>query len=547
MKTLTSRRLLLAGLIAAAAAAAGSGPAAAATLTVCPNGCAFTQIAPAVAAANNGDSIAVGAGTYQGGFTIDKSVDLVGGGATHTVISGGGPVITIGEAFAASEPTVSISGVTITGGVTRSSPESVACAGEEGVFAAGGGIEVPPRTDPGGPCGHDNFGGGATVTITNSVITGNLVAPSEAVPAVTVGFPAFAPDVGWAFGGGIDTSGSLTLKNTTVSDNRIGSASGLSGLAVFAEGAGIFSALGDLTSTNSTISGNQAAASPHGVIADAAGIASGGTFTMTNSSVTDNRATVITDFVFGAVPGAGGIHNKGGQAVTISNTTISGNAATVTNSSGSSFAVAGGINEPGDVIPTTLSNDEFTDNSVSVTALPGSTGDAYGRSGAGEMGGTLTNVRLTGNTVEATSAAGNATAEAGATVLDGGTISNSLISHNSIRGAAPLGSVDVRGGGIDTYAATTLRNSTVFGNMARASGASGSARGGGIYDVAFSEGPDGPPGGSLALEKTSVSGNSLSASAGILLQGGGIFAQAETVTLTNSWVMHNVPDQCFGC
>src|SRR6266852_6227487 len=222
MKNPKTRRLLLAGLVAAAAAAAGSGTVAAATLTVCPSGCAFSQIGPAVAAAKNGDTIAVAAGTYQGGITIDVSVKLTGAGAGRTIISGGGPVLTIGTFGAASEPTVSIDGVTVTGGVTRSSPESVPCTGKAGVWAAGGGIEGPPSTDfSGGAC--NDFGGGATVTITNSVITGNRVAPSDTVPFAACG----GCPVAWAFGGGIDTSGSLTLANTTVSDNRIGSASGL--------------------------------------------------------------------------------------------------------------------------------------------------------------------------------------------------------------------------------------------------------------------------------------------------------------------------------
>ena len=39
---------------------------------------------------------------------------------------------------------MSISGVTITGGVARSSPESVPFTGKAGVWAAGGGIEIPP-------------------------------------------------------------------------------------------------------------------------------------------------------------------------------------------------------------------------------------------------------------------------------------------------------------------------------------------------------------------------------------------------------------------
>jgi hypothetical protein len=531
------------GMMAIAAAAVGSSQASSATLTVCPSGCAFSQVAAAVAAAKNRDTISIAAGTYAGGFTVNVSLKLVGGGAGKTIISGGGPVITIGEAFAASEPTVSIDGVTITGGVTRSSPESVPCAGKEGVWAAGGGIEVPPSTDPGGPCGHDNFGGGATVTITNSVITGNRVAPSN-----TASLDCPGGTCAFAFGGGIDTSGSLTLANTTVSDNRIGSASGLSGLATFAEGAGIFSARGDITITNSTISGNQGAASPNGFLADAPGIASNGTFTMSNSSVTNNRATVNGHF-FGGFVISGGIHVKeDAQSASISNTTISGNAATVTNSFGGAIVISGGLSIDIFPAPVSLSNDAISDNSVSATTLPGSSGGAFavGRSGAGEFGGTLSNVRLTGNTIDVSSAAGTAVAEGGASIFDGGTITNSLISNNHIHASAPLGSVDVRGGGLNLFDQTTLRNSTVSGNTVDASGTSGSARGGGIFDIAFPDGPDGPPGGPLTLQNSNVTANTLSG-AGLTVQGGGIYLQDEPITLTRSLISQNVPDQCIGC
>jgi hypothetical protein len=544
MKTLKMKQLLVVGLAAAATATGGSARAASA-LTVCPSGCAFTQVAAALAAAKDGDTISIAPGTYSGGFTIDANVKLEGSGPGRTTISGGGPVLTIGTFGAASEPTVSIDGVTITGGVTRSSPESVPCTGKEGIWAAGGGIEVPPSTDPGGAlavgqCDADHFGGGATVTITNSVITGNRVAPSDTVP-----FPPCGGCPGaWAFGGGIDTAGSLTLANTTVSDNRIGNASGLSGLARFAEGAGIFSALGDVAISNSTISGNQADASPGGPIADAGGIASNGTFTMSNSSVTNNSATVNTDFFFGFVPSAG-IHIKGNaQAATISNTTISGNAATVTNSFGFASVNSGGLNI--EICPPArcaLSNDAISENSVSATTLPGSFADAVGRSGAGEFGGTLNNVRLTGNGVDVSSASGNATALGGAGVFDGGTITNSLIGDNHVHAAAPFGSIDVRGGALNVFGATTLRNSTVGGNKVDAAGASGSARGGGIYD-GFN--PDGPPGGPLVLQNSPVTANTLSG-AGLTLQGGGIFLQDQPITLTHSLITQNVPDQCFGC
>ena len=55
---------------------AGAGAGSAATLQVCPSGCPYTQIAPAVAAAKSGDTIKVGPGTYVGGITIDVSVRL---------------------------------------------------------------------------------------------------------------------------------------------------------------------------------------------------------------------------------------------------------------------------------------------------------------------------------------------------------------------------------------------------------------------------------------------------------------------------------------
>ena len=89
-------------------------------------------------------------------------------------------------------------------------------------MAEGGGIEIPPNAD---------FTGGATVTISNSVITGNRVAPTQTLPfgppcPGNVNCPYAA-----ANGGGIDSWGTLTLTNTTVSNNRVGTASGLSSIA----------------------------------------------------------------------------------------------------------------------------------------------------------------------------------------------------------------------------------------------------------------------------------------------------------------------------
>ena len=79
-------------------------------------GCSST-VQAAVDAAHDGDTIVIAPGTYAGGVTVDVSVAIVGAGASSTIIKGGGPVLTIGVPHAASQPTVSITGVTITGGV----------------------------------------------------------------------------------------------------------------------------------------------------------------------------------------------------------------------------------------------------------------------------------------------------------------------------------------------------------------------------------------------------------------------------------------------
>ena len=90
----------------------------------------------------------------------------------------------------------------------------------------------------------------------------------------------------------------------------------------------------------------------------------------------------------------------------------------------------------------------------------------------------------------------------------------------------------------------TLRNTTVSGNTANASGRAGFGRGGGIFDVDLS--PNGPSGGLLTLINSRVTSNVLSGSSAITLQGGGIYA-TNPVSLTNTVIANNIPDQCFGC
>ncbi|HEY2789417.1 MAG TPA: hypothetical protein VGI72_08170, partial [Gaiellales bacterium] len=119
----------IAAITAAAWIGIGVHSAAASTLCVAKTGNCYRTIQAALRAAHAGDTIAIGRGTFRGGLHVTTSVRLLGRGPGRTVIRGGGSVITIGRFGATDEPTVSIAGVTVTGGLTHTSPESVAFTG----------------------------------------------------------------------------------------------------------------------------------------------------------------------------------------------------------------------------------------------------------------------------------------------------------------------------------------------------------------------------------------------------------------------------------
>jgi nitrous oxidase accessory protein NosD len=150
MNDVTLRRALSACVLAGSLAlvlalAAGVGSAEAKSLVVGPG----QSIQKAINAAHSGDVIRIAPGTYAGGVTIDKSVGLIGSGAGKTIIKGGGPVLTIGKAFARSEPKVTISKVKVTGGRTTSSPISKFYVDKKNVIALGAGSRSHPGSTSG--------------------------------------------------------------------------------------------------------------------------------------------------------------------------------------------------------------------------------------------------------------------------------------------------------------------------------------------------------------------------------------------------------------
>jgi hypothetical protein len=97
MRRRSIRSSVVAGVLITAAVtlapASASRAAPARTVTVCPTGppiCDFASIAAALAAVSDGDEILVAPGGYAGGFTVDKSVSLVGSGQSSTNIDGSG-------------------------------------------------------------------------------------------------------------------------------------------------------------------------------------------------------------------------------------------------------------------------------------------------------------------------------------------------------------------------------------------------------------------------------------------------------------------------
>jgi hypothetical protein len=536
--------LLTVAVAATLVGASAAAVSASAAKTICVGnkiGC-YPTLQAGLNAVNDGDTVKILAGTYSGGVTASKSVSLLGAGSGATVIEGGGPVLTIGQAGAANEPTVLIQGVTITGGVNGSVPATDR--------AKGGGIWVPPNA-----AGD----GGATVTIRNSVITGNSVAPTSAGPSpsgVICPGGAFCP-FALAAGGGIYNDGTMTLENTVVSDNTAGSAAGV---ASDAEGGGIHTNSGSLTLLNSAIRNNNAVGvAPDGRFAEGGGIfmSENTQLTIRNSTVGDNSTVLSATFPHpypeqgggtdSMASNGGGIHTSDGGSTTIANSHLDGNTITVSDPNGEPVGFDAALCTCGE---NSLTLTNSTANGNKVIATVGSQADV-GPSGPAAMEfdgpATITNTRITGNSTTVTSPDGAAEAlgAVGGFQIspDTATITNTVISGNTVTASSTTGSATAQGDGLTNDGVLLLANDQITHNKGTASAPTGSSQGGGIFNgVIF-----GAPPVQLNLQNTNVTGNTLLGNPGITLQGGGLYTPGFPTTSTNSHITNNTPDQCYGC
>ncbi len=534
-KTHFARTLVaLAGAIAIGGSGVGlaAQPALAATLCVAHDtpGC-FSTVQAAVDAADDGDTITIGPGTFAGGITIDKSVELIGADAHATVIKGGGPVITIGTLFAPTKPTVSISRVTVTGGLTTTKPPAY-------MFTEGGGVWIPPA---------EGDTTGATVSISDSVISQNIVAPSTADPSPTDPPEPPCGPLGCAFarGGGIANSGTLTVTNTRISDNAVGPS-----VASEAAAAGIWNRpMGTFTLSRSFVTGNRVVVTaPNGILAFAGGIGTHGDLTVKDSVVRGNSVNLNASFEGEAEAGIGGIELTGSASGTITRTTVRGNKVEATNDSGPVLAGLGGINTDPDV-SLVLRDSTIDHNSVNATSTaPEASATAF--AGGIELEGVaeVTGSRFVANEVIARAPAGFPVAVGGGLFADAfapASVSDSLVASNSVASVTTSGEAFAGGGGVFNAGDLMVRRTVVAANVTSAVGPAGVAQGGGLWN-GFVSLPGFPENVQLTLRDVRVTGNKLTGSAGMGIEGGGIFTEFP-ITMSGTVIAGNQPDQCSGC
>ena len=517
----------------------------------------FDTVQEAADAVHDGGVILIEPGTFAGGVTIDKSVKVIGSGASRTIIKGGGPVLTIGEAFAPREPKVTISKVKITGGHTTSSPLSKEFVGKKNVIALGGGIAIPPGKFI---KSEEHFADGATVKVTDSVISGNRVGPSATVPfgPPCPGGPCpFAA----AGGGGIDNWGALTLERTEVSDNRA------AGVASDATGGGIDSPQGSLDLRDSTLTGNRAIVGvPNGRYAEGGGIFTGGILSndapvavrVRGGAISENEASLTSKLPYfvGDAKGStidmnangAGAHFGGGSSISIANTRINENKVSVEDPNGEPYAFDSALhiseNSKLDLRHSTIKGNQVRAKvgSSEHVGPSGAAVDINGPATGSHAVQSVSHVRIRGNTTLVTSEDGEAQAAPGAIYNGSATrITHSVISGNRLTARSTDGSASAFGAGVINEGRLVLQHDLIEDNHAIATGPHGFARGGGIWnDRLFVKQPP-----HLRLNHTRVIGNTLSARPGLPVKGGGLFT-AFPVTLNHSQIAHNHPDQCAG-
>ncbi len=276
---------------------------------------------------------------------------------------------------------------------------------------------------------------------------------------------------------------------------------------------------------------------------------------MDDSSVDDNSALLASSLatpypIQDGSPDSsnsmgGGIFLNDGSTATIRNSTLNDNTVSVNTPFNQSFGADAALCACGGV-SLTVANAQVDGNKLLVTALA----NDYGPNGpaifeADGDGTNITNTHIDGNTGAVTTSGDSGGLIGAVAFFPGGDVptllTNSSITDNTMTATAPNGAAEVDGAGLFNNGPLVVGSSTISGNRGMAAGASAAATGGGIANGLFG----GPA--PLTLQSSRVANNVLSGSAGATLSGGGIYTVGFPVTLMNTFVGHNTPDDCEGC
>ncbi|HPM83052.1 MAG TPA: right-handed parallel beta-helix repeat-containing protein, partial [Candidatus Anammoximicrobium sp.] len=333
------------------------------------------------------------------------------------------------------------------------------------------------------------------------------------------------------FGGAIYSSGSLTLRNSTLSGNTATSSGG-----------SIYNASGTLELVSTTVANNSASGS-------GGGIYSSGTATFTQATFSTNAASgsgggvyssnrlTVTDSDF-----SGNTANSSGGGIFSSGTLIVSGGTYSDNKAQGSYGQGGAIFSSGTA---TISNSALTNN-----AVPGYYGYGGGVYGSGSL--SIADSTLFGNSASYYGHGGGIYFSSGTLSIANTTLSGNSASYYgggiyssgtlAVAGSAISGNSGYYGGGIYAYSGTvTVTQSTLSSNT-------GSYYGGGIYsdsgtltatNVEFLGNWAGTYGGGIysastvSVTNSAFSGNSANST------GGAIYGYSGSLTVTNSTLVAN--------
>src|SRR5439155_22457329 len=125
----------------------------------------------------------------------------------------------------------------------------------------------------------------------------------------------------------------------------------------------------------------------------------------------------------------------------------------------------------------------------------------------------------------------------------GGVFSDSVISGNTVQASSKTGTAQIEGVALANNGPLELRNLRITDNTGSATGPDGWAHGGGIFNGLVFHVPK----PKLTLTGVTVAGNRLSGSAGLALQGAGVYSAGFPLVRARTAIEHNAPDDCFGC